>query len=330
MRSITLLVLTASLTAVGGAASDAPAILWQAPGSITIQDWIWGPGGEDRAPKPPFEFIEEDLNGTNPKIKVRDARGAHWIVKFGGENHSEVFASRLLHASGYVAEPDYYVRAGAISGAHNLKRTKPFLGKNGAFQSARFKLHDKKTMARAEGRAWSWNANPFVGTEELSGLKILLMLTSNWDGKDARDGRGSNTAVYSKQDGDNLYYAFDDWGATMGKWGGFFQRDKWNPAGYEQQTRTFVRAAPGGKIEWGYRGKHNQDITSGITGAHISWLMTYLTRVTDDELRAGLRASGATGAAIEIYTRCLRERIMQLERVSGPAGSTASARLAKE
>ena len=66
------------------------------PGKITIRDWIWGPGGEARAPKAPFEFIEEDLNGTNPKIKVRDARGDHWIVKFGGENHGEVFASRLL------------------------------------------------------------------------------------------------------------------------------------------------------------------------------------------------------------------------------------------
>lgn len=57
---------------------------------------------------------------------------------------------------------------------------------------------DQCRLAHAGGEAWSWNANPFVGTHELNGLKILMMLTSNWDAKDARDGEGSNTAVYTK------------------------------------------------------------------------------------------------------------------------------------
>jgi hypothetical protein len=47
--------------------------------------------------------------GTNPKIKVRDAEGDRWTVKFGGENHSDVFASRVLNALGYTAEPSYFV-----------------------------------------------------------------------------------------------------------------------------------------------------------------------------------------------------------------------------
>jgi len=56
------------------------------------------------------------------------------------------------------------------------------------------------------------------------------MLTSNWDAKDERDGGGSNTAVfYSRNEEGQLYYVFNDWGATMGRWGGFFKRDKWNP-----------------------------------------------------------------------------------------------------
>ena len=81
------------------------AILWHAPGPITVRDWIWGAGGEGRAPKPPFEFVEEDLHGTNPKIRVRDAKGDRWTVKFGGENHGDVFASRLLYALGYCTVP---------------------------------------------------------------------------------------------------------------------------------------------------------------------------------------------------------------------------------
>jgi len=316
------------LTMLPCSGGDKP-ILWQAPEAITVDDWIWGAGGEGRAPKPPFEFVSEDFHGTNPKIRVRDAKGDQWTVKFGGENHSDVFASRLLYAVGYVTEPNYYVAGGTISGAHDLKRAKPFLGKDGSFRFARFKLHDRKSMKQVDGDGWSWTDNPFVGTPQLNGLKILMMLTSNWDAKDARDGSGSNTSIYTKPklDGSQRFYAFDDWGATMGKSGGFFMRDKWDPAGYQAQTRDFARLGPGGAIEWRYRGKHNPDITTGISVDDVRWLLTYLSPITDAELRAGLRASGATGAEIELYTGCLRSRIAQLQRLAGSVGeATASAK----
>jgi hypothetical protein len=329
MRPTWLICITLAVAALPCASSDSNAVLWQRPAKITIQDWIWGPGGQARAPKAPFEFIEEDLNGTNAKIKVRDAKGDHWTVKFGGENHSDVFASRLLYAVGYVTEANYFVTSGVVTGAHDLKRAKPFIGKDGGFRRARFKLRDHKTLAHAEGRTWSWNDNPFIGTQELNGLKILLMLTSNWDAKDARDGEGSNTSVYSKPgSADQYYYAFDDWGATMGRWGGFFKRDKWNPAGYQRQTKGFVRATANQRFEWGYRGKHGKDITSGITAGDVRWLLTYLSRITDEELRAGLRASGAQGPEIDVYTRSLRSRIAQLQSIAAPAGSTTASAVA--
>ena len=302
-------------------------VLWQEPRTITAHDWIWGAGGEGRAPKPPFEFEGEDFNGTNPKIRVRDAKGDRWTVKFGGENHSEVFASRLLYAVGYMTQPSYYVAGGTITGVHGLKRAKAFIGRDGSFRFARFKLRDHKTLAPVEGAAWSWNDNPFVGTTQLNGLKILMMLTSNWDGKDARDGEGSNTSVYAKpkSDGSKRFYAFDDWGASMGKWGGFFERDKWNPEGYAQQTKEFARSTADGRIEWGYKGKHDPDITSGISVDDVRWLLTYLSRATGDELRAGLEASGATAAETEVYTRSIRERITHLQRlVDGASPTTAS------
>ena len=53
--------------------------------------------------------------------------------------------------------------------------------------------------------------------------------------------------------------------------------------------------------------------------------MTYLSRVTDEELQAGLRASGATEGQIGAYTRAIRERITQLQRVAGSAASTGVA-----
>jgi hypothetical protein len=319
MRTTWLLTgLTLALAALPCAGAEAKATLWQPPGEITLNDWIWGPGGEARAPQQPYEFIEEDLKGTNPKIKVRDAKGNRWIVKFGGEDHGDVFASRLLYALGYVTEPSYFVASGVIEGAHDLRRAKPFLAKDGAFNYARFKLRDHKKLASVDGRTWAWNDNPFVGTQELNGLKVLVMLTSNWDAKDGRDAEGSNTAVYSKpgSDAGQLYYALEDWGSAMGKWGGFFGRDKWDPAGYREQTKGFARGTPGQTIEWGYRGKHDKDIRSGISADDVRWLLTYLSPVTDEKLRAGLRASGATEAEIDIYTRSMRDRIAQLQRLS--------------
>ena len=305
------------------------AILWQAPGTITVSDWIWGAGGESKAPKPPFYFVEEDFHGTNPKIRVRDDKGDQWTVKFGGEVHGDVFASRLLHALGYLTQPTYYAAGGTIGGAHDLKRAKAFIGRDGSFRFARFKLHDHKALSPVDGDGWSWTENPFVGTPQLNGLKILMMLTSNWDAKDARDGKGSNTSIYvkSKSKTDQRFYAFDDWGATMGEWGGFFDRDIWDAEGYAAQTKDFARVAADGRIEWGYRGKHDQDITSGISVADVRWLMTYLSRVTDDELRAGLRASGATEAQIGVYTRAIRQRIAALEELTNSAEpATASER----
>lgn len=335
MRSIWLVTGFAVAAAIAsGANPDPHAVIWQAPGNITVNDWTWGQGGAARAPKPPFEFMEEDLKGTNAKIRVRDAKGDQWIVKFGGENHSEVFASRLLYAMGYVAQPSYFVARGVITGAHNLRRAKPFLRKDGAFTYARFKLRDHKALAHVDGQVWSWNDNPFVGTKELNGLKILLMLTSNWDAKDARDGEGSNTSVYAKPGsaGNQLYYAFDDWGASMGKWGGFFDRDKWNQSGFREQTKDFARITPGQTIAWGYRGKHDEDVKSGISVDDVRWLLTYLAGVTDEKVRAGLRASGARETDITTYTQSIRDRIAQLERltaapVTNGAVTTSSSRL---
>jgi len=304
-------------------AADQNAVLWQAPRPMTVADWTWGPGGEARAPQAPFQFIGEDFRGTNPKIKVRDAKGQHWTVKFGGEDHSEVFAARLLFALGYQAQPSYFVRSGVVAGVHGLKRAKPFLGKHGEFAYARFKLRDSKKITRVEGKDWAWTNNPFTGTHELNGLKILMMLASNWDAKDSRDGKGSNTAIYaeSSPQGERLYYAFDDWGATFGKWGGFFSRDKWDADGYSGETRNFAATRDGQTIRWGYRGKRAKDVTRGIGMDDVRWLVTYLDAISDEGLRAGLRASGATAAEIDTYARAIRERITQLQRLCGATGT---------
>ena len=65
----------------------------------------------------------------------------------------------------------------------------PFITKDGYFRNARFKLRDD-SLQYADEYQWSWDENPFLGSHEFNGLRILMMLASNWDAKDARDAEG--------------------------------------------------------------------------------------------------------------------------------------------
>jgi hypothetical protein len=312
------ILLMASRLMVGGESTLHPAaVLWQEPEPKTVADWIWGPGGQLRAPRPPFQFVRENLGGTNPKIEVNDAVGARWVVKFGGEVHTETFAARFLFALGYLSQPTYFIPEGHVNGVRGLKRAKPFVDKVGNFRAARFQLHDERGLTFEKDLNWSWTKNPFTGTHELNALKIVMMLLSNWDAKDARDGGGSNTAVFTRDT--TRYYAFTDWGATLGSWGGVLRHDRWDLGAYERQTRSFVEGLHSGAVVWGYRGKHNTDLTQAISSEDVRWLLPHLRAITSEELRTGLIASGATEMNAKGFTRCIQERIKQLERLAAPA-----------
>jgi hypothetical protein len=321
VKCLSIYLLLVSCALAGGPDNQ---IVWRAPQPASIADWVWGPGGKERAPAPPFQFVKENMHGTNPKVNVRDARGAMWIVKFGGEVHAEVFASRLLAATGFGAEPTYYVERGAILGAGGLKRAKPYIGKDGRFRNARFKLRDEKGQGHVKESTWSWADNPFRGTHEMQALQIVAMLVSNWDTKDARDGEGSNTAVFLRRNaGSNLYwYAISDWGSSLGSWGGFFQRSRWDVTAYERQSKDFVKGVSDGQVVFGFQGKHGRDVSERITVEDIRWVLPFLSRITHDQMIAGFAASGAAPQTAERFAKALRSRIEQLEQAARvPAGS---------
>ena len=135
--------------------------------------------------KQPFTFVREDPSGTQPKLFVRDAAGATWNVKFGYEVHNESFCWRIVQACGYFAEPSFYVPEGQFEGFRPLKRKTDAIKPDGHFTAARFQYRDPE-LKFLKDRNWRWDRPPFADTKELSGLKILIMLFSNWDNKDAR------------------------------------------------------------------------------------------------------------------------------------------------
>jgi hypothetical protein len=296
------------------AASAAPTI-WRDPGAVESLDFVSGPGGKKLAPKPPFIFVEEDLGGTSPKVKVKDAAGETWGVKWGSEVHSEVFATRMVWAVGYHVEASYFIKEGKIEGVTGLTRSKKYVSGDGSFTNARFELKEKGMSKQKDKESWRWDENPFVGTRELNGLKIMVMLTANWDPKDQRDD-SSNTAMYTKKKTGEVTYLITDWGATMGKWGGIMSREKWDCEGYKQQSPKFAMGVESGLVKFGYDGKREHDIREGIKVGDAKWLVKYLVRITDAQIRAGLAASGGTPEEINCFTIAIRDRINQLASVA--------------
>ena len=294
-------------------------VVWQDPGAVETLDFVGGPGGRDRAPKPPYTFIEESKSGTTPKIHVTDANGARWTVKFGAEVNSETFATRIAWACGYFVDPAYYVASGRIEKVGKLTRAQKYVGSDGGFSDARFEAAHEKGVRKLEGeQSWGWLSNSLAGSKELNGLKIVMMLLSNWDNKDVRDaGRGSNTAIYQTPSKGGLEerYVVSDWGGSMGKWGGVLGRDKWDCRGFSSQTRDFVKGANGDVVLFGYSGQHSESFKNGIRKSDVQWLLQYLGRITDQQLRDGLQASGATPEEATCFTQSIRERIDQLKAI---------------
>jgi hypothetical protein len=298
----------------------ATAAIWRDPGPAAARDLAAGPGGRDGAPVPPFRFIEEHSTGTHPCVSIRDRRDRIWRVKWGAEVHTEVFASRLAWAAGYFVETNYFVPEGRIEEVQDRQRTRDVLDDSGGFHEACFELDEHGVLKHFDEESWAWNDNPFVGTRELNGLKIVMMLLSNWDNKDVRDlSRGSNTAIFEYRSGRSAWearYLIIDWGAALGTWGSnILSRGRWNAAAYAGQNAQFVIGIDGDTLQWGYKGQRTDDAVCGITRAHVRWLHGVLGGITDEQLAAGIRASGGTESEITEFTKAIRERIDRLREI---------------
>src|SRR5262245_16138625 len=110
---VIFVVMTAALQSVVQASPNGAPVLWRDPGEIEALDLAAGPDGRNR-PLPPFQFVRENQSGTTPKIRVVDANGVNWMVKFGEEARPQVFAARLAWALGYFALPIHFVPRGTI------------------------------------------------------------------------------------------------------------------------------------------------------------------------------------------------------------------------
>src|SRR5262249_55498589 len=109
---------------------------------------------------------------------VKDAREVEWVVKLGHEAQAETAATRLVWAVGYFAEEAYYFPRVRINDLPRLSRGRKYVEADGVVRGAKFKPHRKDVK---RGEYWDWRENPFVGTRELDGLRVLMILLNNFD-----------------------------------------------------------------------------------------------------------------------------------------------------
>jgi hypothetical protein len=277
-------------------------VIWEDRGSPAGKDLFYGRGSEERSPKAPFTFIEEDSSGSNPKFDVTDANGVKWKVKLGNEAQPETAVSRLLWSVGYFTDEDYYLPEFTVLGLKKLSRGGHYVH-DGVVTGGRFKRANK---GEKSVDTWKWYKNPFIGTKEFQGLKVMMMIVNNWDIKDVNN---KIISVEGENGGQQLRYEVSDLGATLGQTGGFFSRSR-NKSEDFVKTK-FVEEAKRPFIKFDYRGKQ-QDLFDDITISQARWVGEMLSQLSDQQLADAFRAASYSPEESQQLIAALKTRITEL------------------
>ncbi len=273
---------------------NAPAVLWREPTDIASRDLFLGPGGE--AMKPDLShvtFIGVQATGHTKKWRVRDGAGREWVAKFGNEAQPETAASRLVWAAGYYTDITYFVPEVNIEG-------------KGVAKNVRFEARPKEI--KRYDVEWDWDDNPFKGTNELQGLKVLMVLLNNWDLKNA------NHRILLMKDENELRYVVSDLGVAFGKTGNSITHNRNRP---EEFVKTkFVKNVDGNSILFDFHATHDQMLRNVSVG-QAKWIGNILSQLSDQQIGDAFRAANYSPEEIEMLTKSVRARINELVSLPG-------------
>jgi hypothetical protein len=304
LRMLVLLALILSLTSIDTglaktkkkkAVPTGTPILWQRPTDISSRDLYLGPGGAAMRPDlRRITFVKEEKGGYSKKYEVRDGSGRKWVAKIGKEAQSETSAIRLLWGLGYVTEVNYLVPRVTIPG-------------KGTFTNVRFEARPENWKRVGE---WKWKSNPFTGTTELQGLKIMMALINNWDLKDS-----NNEMIQLRGDnGNELRYIISDLGATFGHasttpilWR--ITRSRNNPVNYAKSD--FLEKVKDNRVVLHFGGK-NRGLMKDIDVQDAQWMGSLLSQLSDRQLRDAFRAANYRSDEINLLVRTVKERTNEL------------------
>lgn len=283
-------------------------VLWKEPTNLESRNLLLGPGGE--AMKPDLSKVtfvrDQEGGGYSTNYRVKDGKGKTWVVKFGKEAQPETAAVRLLWALGYMTEVNYLVPCVQIIDAPEPKR--------GTIERCDKGYANVKFEARPEGikrlDSWQWANNPFTGKREFQGMIVLMSLINNWDLKD-----DNNRILFVPGTGgrNELHYIISDLGATFGKTGGLFSRNRNSPESYAKTK--FVEGVDGRRVKLAYGGK-NSELFKNISVEDARWIGRQLSRLSDRQIADAFRAANYNEAEVRMLTDAVRARITQLTKLA--------------
>ena len=275
-------------------------VLWEAVQASSL-DLYDGPGGAAMRPDvSKVIFIQEEKQGHNKKFRIKDANGRVWVAKLGREAQPETAAVRLLYGLGYKTEINYLVPTITIPG-------------HGTHQNVRLEARPENIKRLDE---WKWEDNPFVGTNELQGLKIMMVFLTNWDLLDLQ-----NKVLRVNENGRVAHhFVISDLGATFGKVGNnnlpFFFRlgRKTNDPGTWYEA-GFVKGVEGGIIDFDFKGK-GRKLMDDITVQQGQWLVQRLSQLSDKQIEDAFRAANYSPDEVKILKDGYKARLEELNKAT--------------
>lgn len=276
------------------------AVMWEKV-NIKNRNLFYGPGGRDMMPDvSKVTFIKDEKGGHNKKYRIKDAAGRTWVAKLGREAQPETVTNRLLWALGYKTEINYLVPTITIPG-------------KGTFQNVRLEARPDNVDRLDE---WKWKENPFNGTNELQGLKMMMVFFNNWDVLDLQN----QVLKVDGKHGTEHHYIVSDLGSTMGRLGNNnlpiiyrLGRSTGKPNHYAKSK--FVKGSKDGEVILAYKGK-NRGLFKHITVEQGRWLADLLLRLDEKQVRDAFRAANYSQGDIDIYTSAVLKRINDLDRAT--------------
>jgi hypothetical protein len=229
-------------------------------------------------------------------------------------------ASRLVWGVGYFANEDYFMPVLHVQNLPRLHRGKNMVAADGTVHNVRLKRHlkDEKKIG-----PWSWAKNPFAGTQEWYGLRVLMAVMNNWDLKD------NNNSVYlTRSEPPEERYVVSDLGASFGTTGLNWML-KGNPAAY--CGSKWIKTISGEFVDFNVPSPPAMNyyidfpeltlrlkllwLGRRIPRTDARWMGHQLARLSPEQIRDAFRAGGYSPQEVEQLSSVLEHRIAELAKL---------------
>ena len=308
-------------------------LLWRDPGPIGQLDLLHGSGGRESLPEPPFTFDDEERTSPTPVLGVHDGTGRRWTVELGRDARAEVAASRLLWAAGYLTQDDYVLWKASVRDLRmrnarryvhtDRKRRRGVRGpyeQAGApesyFTDARFA---KKVDGQRELGYWQWQRNPFSGTQEMNGLRVMMALLNCWDLKDQ-----NNEVVADPGSGSELFRVTGV-GASFGRTSPRALRGRRHDDPRSYAKSKFITRRTASTVDFAtpsrgfnpfslfHRGGGGASwVGRNVPRKDAKWIGSLLAQLSHKQIEEAFWAAGYSAPEVNLYANVVDSRIREL------------------